>query len=249
MKGVRVYEKQPWEAPKAFLPQVSEQGTKQPKLEDAGKTVPVASPKPEAKPEPETCEVPREGVKAARAALQGAMKVAKAAEAEAQMTVRDLIRILDTKGLIVLDWRSGKYFCWACGAPFEKSTQIKEHFGGIGVPEKDMDALVADAKRARSRAALESRVDRFLGASDNGEEVLVAGKCAKGCLYRAVLALCKGQTVKLVPFRWDWKRAWNVATLVKQILGDGVSEATADDGVRLSLTQPRSQPQAPTGQK
>ena len=245
-----MYEKQPGEAPKVFLPQVSERETKQPEPEDVGKTVPVAPSQPAAKPELKTREIPQESVKAVRAALRGAMEEAKAAEAEARMTVRDFISVLDMKGLIVLDWRTGKYFCWVCGAPFENAAQIKGHFGGIGVPKEDMEALVADAKRARSRAALEARVDRFLGESDNEEEVLMVGKCAKGCFYRAVLALCKGQTVKIVPFKWEWKRAWNVAALVKQILGNGVSETKADDGVRLSLSLlPRSQLRTPSSQK
>jgi hypothetical protein len=218
----KVFEKLPGEAPKVFLPVLEQEGS-------------VPEPKtlePEAKPAESASKTPAQ---MARAALKEAAEATKKAEIEAGMTVRDLIRILDWRGLISYDPRQNKYSCWVCGVPFDSASQIKEHFAnGVGVPAVDMDALVADAKRARSRAALDARVDRFLGDSGNGngDEILVAGRCAQRTFYRTVLALCKGQAVKIVP---KGKRAWNVANLVKSIL-DEVSVANADGGVRLSLS-------------
>jgi hypothetical protein len=264
----KVFEKLPGEAPKVFLPEILEQETKPatepetgPIAESAGwsrklseeveaqptRTTPTEPATPATQPTNQLSEAAQK----ARAVLKEAWEVSKKAEAEAQMTVRDLIRILDYRGLISYDPRQNRYTCWVCGAPFESAAQIKEHFAnGVEVSAVDMDALAADARRARSCAALDARVDRFLGDGDSGDnggdEVLVVGRCAKGCFYRAVLALCRGRTVKIVP---PGKRAWNVATLVKRVIGNGVSAAKADGGVRLSLSLlPKTPARIPTSQ-
>jgi hypothetical protein len=231
MRGTKVFEKLPGEAPKVFLPELAETTTK-PATEPtiaATPTEPVA---------PATQPALSEAAQKARAALRETAEATKKAEIEARMTARDLTGMLEQVGAIIYDYRTNKYACWTCGTSFGTYGEIKDHFGGkVEVPERDLDALVATAKRARRDATIVSHLDRFGGDNGNGEgstqpEVLVAGRNCQGLFYLVARALCAGRTVKVVP---RGKRAWNVAALAKRILGDGVSAVKADGGVCLSL--------------
>ena len=247
-----LYRKLPGEAPEVHLPEISEPETKvEAKLEEKRDSkIEAAKLEEKRGSKVETIyaiklgaarKVPKESVQAARAALKGAMEATKESVQAAGMTLRDLVMSLDMVGAIIYDRRVEKYACWTCGAYFETGAQIKAHFEGrVEVPKMDFDALVADAKRARARAVVSSRVDKFLGdiASDNEEEILVSGKCAKGCFYRTVFALSAGRSVEVVP---RGKRTRNIVTLVKQIV-EGVTSTETSVGVRLSLSPIVQQP-------
>jgi hypothetical protein len=155
------------------------------------------------------------------------------------LTTTDFVGRLHEKGFAVYSKAEKKYYCLTCGNAFSPG-DLKKHFDDkLEIPKEDLEALAGDAEKAR-KTALYYRCS-LEASGENGEEILVVGRCAKGFVYRAIRSLCAGRPIKVIPplqkrEQWElnrWACAWRAVDVVKRLL-PGVQDSKADGGIRLS---------------